>query len=181
MPYVRLNLSGGCRHGGGELKITITIEGEEVTVKVTGAPAPAEGQTTLADFITTDEDLDEDGNLPMKPQHYPSHPNQGGSGDDEPSRHIPVRPNVDAEQGVNVDNQRGRAGNQGYARRGVPNSCSRCGQVNRRCREINEGFRCLTCEGWYDGATELHLHRRETGWFQHPLWAQQYERLQHGA
>lgn len=153
-------------HGGGVLRITITIEGDEVTVKVTPTPPPAEGQTTLADFITDGDEPSQHPTLEGEPQFF---------------NHIPVRPNVDAEGGVNVDNRPGRVGNQGYARAGIPNSCSRCGQVNRRCREITEGFRCLTCEGWYDGATELHLHRRETGWFQHPLWAKQYERLQHGA
>jgi len=148
------------------LRIVITIEGGEVTVSVTPSPPPAEGQTTLADFTA-------DGDEPSR------HPTLEGEA--QFFNHIPVRPNVDANEGVNAENRPERVGNQGYARTGTPNSCSRCGQVHRRCREIDEGFRCLTCEGWYDESTELHLHRRETGWFDHPRWADQYERLQNGA
>jgi hypothetical protein len=151
------------------LRITIDIEGEEVTIKVTPSPLPAEGQTTLADFTTDGDD---------EPSRHPTL--EGGA---QFFNHIPVRPNADAKGGVIADNH----GNRGYARGGIPNSCSRCGQVHRRCCDrINDprsvvAWSCLTCMGWEDDSDELDGHRFTTGYFHHPLWPEQYARLLNGA
>jgi len=129
-------------------------------------------QTSLSDFIT-------DGDEPSQ------HPTLEGEA--QFFNHIPVRPNVDAEGGVNAENRPERVGNQGYARTGIPNSCSRCGQVNRQCRHrvithlTASEWGCAVCAPMGEYGDALLTQRRLTGYFEHPLWAWQYERLQRGA
>ena len=179
------------------MRITITIEGDEVTVKVTPTPPSDEGQTTLDDFTTQEQKCNACGSNLVRwgngwtchcyrPHHHPQWKKQFGEPQHhEPQffNHIPVRPNIDANEGVNAENH----GNRGYARTGIPNSCSRCGQVNRQCRNrLNDhrsvvAWACLTCMVWLERAEGLFAHREATDWHEHPLWAKQYERLQHGA
>jgi len=126
---------------------------------VTPSPLPAEGQTTLADFTTDGDEPSQDPTL------------------EDTTLEQGYWRVADAEGGVIADNH----GNRGYARGGIPNSCSRCGQVHRRARAITEGYRCLTCEDWGEDSDALDGHRFTTRYFHHPLWATQYARLQDGA